>query len=101
MVDNDEQSVARSSPGEVIQFVCPVCGQHAPISRITNEGPFVFAVFRKILGGKRALTEEERIARRGRRYSRGQNPGRLDYEPARMTKKYQDAIANRLSQLLK
>ena len=101
MVENDEDYAARSSPGEIIQFRCPCCGQHAPIStRLTDGGPFEFAVFRKTLGGKRAFTDEERIARRGRRYGLGSAPGKIDYEPVRMMKKYRDAIANRLAQLL-
>jgi hypothetical protein len=100
MVQDNSESVARSG-NEVLQFRCPTCGMHAPMDRLTSEGPFEFEVFRKTLGGKRKLTEEEHNARRGRRHGKGSAPGLIDYEPIRMTKKYRDAIARRIQELLK
>jgi hypothetical protein len=85
--------------GEVLQFRCPCCGQHAPIERITEEGPFEFEVFVKTLGGKRKLSEDERKARRGQRFPRGSGPGRLDYEPTRTLKSHRDALNKRLQEL--
>ena len=84
---------------EILQFRCPMCGQHAPIERITEEGPFEFEVFVKTLGGKRKLTEEDRKARRGQHFRRGSGPGRLDYEPTRTLKIHQDAMNQRLQEL--
>lgn len=86
---------------EVFQFRCPMCGQHAPVERLSDEGPFEFQIFRKTLGGKRELTDAERKARRGQRYPRGSGPGKLDYEPSRTLKRHQDALARRIQQLVK
>jgi len=85
---------------EVLQFVCPCCGQHAPIERITEEGPFEFQIFKKTLGGKRRLTEDERKARWGHHPTKGKAPGFLDYSPAPIEKQHRDAIAKRITELL-
>lgn len=99
--DNNESVARRLNIGESLHFRCPCCGQHAPIARITSEGPFKFGLFIKTLGGKRELTEEEHNARRGRRRGKGSAPGLLIYQSTPMQKKYEDAIAKRKQEMLK
>ena len=99
--DNIESVARRQNVNEVLQFRCPCCGQHAPMVRITNEGPFEFEVFQKTLGGKRKLTDEERKNRRGQRRGKGSAPGVIGYESIPTQPKYKDAIAKRKQEMLK
>lgn len=87
-------------PQESIHFRCPCCGQHAPIERLTEEGPFELALFEKILGGKRKLTTEEREERKGGFFLRGSAPGSLEYEEVPLTKEVVDLMAKRLTELV-
>jgi hypothetical protein len=85
--------------GEIFQFRCPCCGQHAPIERILEEGPFEFEVFKKVLGGKMPLTPEMRKQLKGRKKGRGRSPGVLDYAPIRTLKKHSDAMNKRIQEI--
>ncbi len=88
-------------PGESRHFRCPCCGQHAPIERITEDGPFEFQVFEKRLGGKIPVTPEERRRSKGRRRGKGSAVGVLDYSEVRSQKEERDAIAKRIGELSK
>ena len=81
-------------------FQCPCCNMHAPIERITEEGPFEFALFEKILGGKTALTTEEKEEQIKRGYRHFQVPGNLDYNPIPMTGERQEQMARRIEELV-
>jgi hypothetical protein len=80
-------------------FTCRCCGQRAPIERLTKEGPFDFQMWIQEYGGKRALTPEDREARRGRRFPRGSAPGNMIWSPTEIMKKYQDAFDKRISDI--
>jgi hypothetical protein len=86
-------------PHESQHFRCPCCGQHAPVERLTEEGPFEPALYEKSLGGKRKLTPEDREARKGKGFRRGSGPGLLDYNEVPMTPEIQDALARRIAEL--
>ncbi len=88
-------------PAEIQQFRCPVCGQHAPLDRLDSPEPFIFGLFRKIVGGKRKLTEAEREARRGMSFSQGSAPGLLSYEGIPMQSEAKELLITRLQESLK
>ncbi len=79
-------------------FLCPVCGQHAPIERITEEGPFEFSLFEKILGGKTALTDEEKERQISRGYRRFRVPGGLEYHEVPMDDESLERMKARLEE---
>jgi len=81
---------------ESLHFSCPCCGQHAPMERL-SEGPFPFALFRKILGGKQKLTPEQRATRRTQ--YKGSAPGLLNYEEIPMTEDAKELLQAILSAL--
>lgn len=83
-------------PQEVDQFVCPCCGMHAPVERLTAEGPFEFKMFHKTAGGKLKLTEEDRRARRGMRFPPGSAHGKLQYEETRILTRVRNALVRRI-----
>lgn len=90
-------------PQESEHFVCPCCGMHAPIERLTEEGPFVLAMFRKTLGGKLKLTEEQRIELIDgihKESFRGSAPGKLEYEEIPVTDEIREAFRRRLEELI-
>ena len=80
-------------------FLCPCCGMHAPIERITEEGPFEFALFEKTIGGKTALTPEEKELQISRGYLRFHVPGNLDYDPIPMDEQRQELMQKRIEEL--
>jgi hypothetical protein len=88
-------------PAQSLHFRCPCCGQHAPIERILEEGPFEFQVFEKKLGGKLALTSEDRRRLRGQRSGRGKAAGILQYDEVRTLKEHRAAIDKRIKELSK
>ncbi len=83
---------------ESIHFVCPCCGMHAPIERIAEEGPFVFRMFRKILGGKQKLSDEEKELRKGAAFQRGSGHGALQYDEIEVTDEARDQLRARLEE---
>lgn len=85
-------------PAEVVQFRCPVCGQHAPLDRLDTGQPFVFQLFKKLLGGKVKLTDEQREARRGMGFARGSAPGALSYLDIPMADEARDLLIARLEE---
>jgi len=67
-------------PQETEHFRCVLCGMHAPVERL-DEGPYGLEAYRKTLGGKIALSEQERERRKGLgTFHRGTAPGNLIYE---------------------
>ncbi len=80
-------------------FRCPCCGQHAPIERLREEGPFVLGEFTKQMMGHRKLTEEEREQRRGLKLGRGSGPGKIDYPPVELSDELKELYAQRLKEL--
>ena len=86
-------------PAESTHFKCPCCGQHAPIERLTQEGPFEFEIWVKKLGGKDKLSPEERERRKGHGFHRGSAPGRLDYHQVETDDEMESLIAERISEL--
>ena len=65
-------------PYETEHFRCPLCGQHAPETRL-DEGPFSLETYHKILGGKIKVSPQERERRRHASFKRGSAPGNLEY----------------------
>ncbi len=63
---------------ETEHFRCPLCGQHAPVTRL-DEGPFGLEAYHKILGGKLKVSPQERERRRHLKFKRGSAPGSLEY----------------------
>ena len=86
-------------PKESDHFQCPVCGQHGPIERLTEKGPFPLEFWHKTLGGKRKFTEEEREARKGLPFFWGSAPGTLDYEQREVTGELIEAVKRRLAEV--
>jgi len=87
-------------PQETEHFRCPICGQHGPIERLTEEGPFELAMFKKTLGGKYKLTPEMRIERKHHKESyRGSAPGMLEYEEIPVTQELREAMRKRLGEV--
>ncbi len=80
-------------------FRCPACGQHAPIERLQEEGPFELTEHTRQIMGKRKLTEEEREQRRGLRLGRGSGPGRIVYDPVELSDELKGLFAQRLKEL--
>ncbi len=80
-------------------FSCPCCGQHAPIERITEEGPFQFALFIKTIGGREKLSAEEKEKQISYGYRRFHVPGKLDYDPIPMDKDMLEAMQKRIEEL--
>jgi hypothetical protein len=104
VLDNNEQipeAPHRLGMVRAEWFTCPCCGQRAPIERLTKEGPFDFIMWIQEYGGKRALTPEDRLARRGRRYPRGSAPGNMTWDKTEISKNHRDAIAKRKREMLK
>ncbi len=87
-------------PQETEQFSCPTCGMHAPMDRLYEESPFPFRLFRKILGGKRKLTDEEKELRKGGGFQRGSAPGTLSYDEIEMTDEARNQLRARLEESL-
>ncbi len=58
-------------PFENELFQCPLCGMHAPASRLTEEGPFPLESFLVVGGGSLPLTDEEKETRKGRSFRKG------------------------------
>lgn len=87
-------------PAEVEQFRCPVCGQHAPLARLDTAEPFIFRLFKKMLGGKLKMSEEEREARKGMGFSRGSARGALTYEDIPMQDDARNKLIARLEESL-
>ncbi len=81
------------------QFRCPFCGQHAPIERLTEEGPFTLAEFEKTLGGREKLTPEEREVQKKRGYRRAHVPGKLEYEEIPLDDDIREAAARRREEI--
>lgn len=86
-------------PKESEHFCCPFCGQHAPVERILEDGPFEAGLFEKTLGGKVALTREEKASRRPSTFHRGAAPGKLNYVEIPMTPEVEEAIQKRAKEL--
>ena len=82
-------------PQETEHFLCPFCGQHAPVERLTEEGPFTLAMFLKVLGGRTKLTPEERELQKSRGYRRMRVPGKLIYTKIELTEDIRAAAARR------
>lgn len=87
-------------PQETYHFSCPVCGMHAPVDRLYTEEPFLFRMFRKLLGGKIKLTEAEREARRGTIYEKqGSGHGGLEYDEVDMDEEVRHQLEVRLEEI--
>ena len=86
-------------PKETLHISCPFCGMHAPVERITKEGPFALGLFKKTIGGKRKLTPEEREARKGHFFLRGSAPPILIYDPLPITDEVSEAAERRKGEL--
>lgn len=86
-------------PQESEHFVCPCCGMHAPIERLTEEGPFELQAFRKTLGGKFKLTEVDHIKRRRKESYRGAAPGALKYDAIPVTDELRELFRERIREL--
>lgn len=80
-------------------FTCPCCGMKAPIERLTQGGPYEFEMFLQEYGGKRPLTPEERVARRGRRFGRGSAAGLMEWHPTRTLVRHRNALNKRLKEI--
>lgn len=86
-------------PQESEHFVCAVCGMHAPVERLTEEGPFELKAYRKTLGGKKKLTHEERLERMRKESYRGAAPGTLEYVEIPVTDELREAMKKRLGEV--
>ena len=86
-------------PREQEKFCCPFCGMHAPKERLTEEGPFELAQFRKVLGGKTKLTPEEREDQKKKGYRRLFVPGNLDYTKIEISEEVREAAARRKDEI--
>ena len=86
-------------PKESDHFKCPCCGMHAPIERVTEEGPFPLEFWTKRLGGKRKLTPEEREDRKGQLPAWGSAPGILDYDKGEVTPELTELVKERLAEV--
>jgi hypothetical protein len=86
-------------PGQYDQFRCPLCGQHAPVDRVMTDEPFELQQFRLKFGGKRKLTEEQKLDRRRKEVYRGSAPGYVDYQPVRLSAKLRSLVTKRIQQL--
>jgi hypothetical protein len=71
---------------ESLQFRCPCCGMHSPIEVLTSEEQFKFAVFRRVLGGKIARSDAEKILLKGSKDKpkQGSGHGRIGYQEANL-----------------
>ena len=65
---------------ETLQFRCPACGRHSNIESLTAQDEYVFEIFRRIIGGKLALTEAEKILKHGEKPRRGSGHGGMRYD---------------------
>jgi len=65
---------------ETLQFRCPACGAHSNIDRLTSQEEYEFEIFRRVIGGKLALTEAEKILKHGEKPRRGSGHGGMRYE---------------------
>ena len=86
-------------PAKYDQFKCPTCGQHAPVDRLMTDEPFALEQWRKTLGGKRKLTEAQRMERKRKEVYRGSGPGMLDYHQVTLSAKLRSLMAKRVQQL--
>lgn len=84
---------------ERLVFRCPCCGQISPADRLESDGPYPLEMFIQRWGGKRKLTDEERLARHGLPFRRGSAPGVIDYEPIEVSGELRLLFSKRLSQL--
>ena len=80
-------------------FLCPICGMHAPVMRLREEGPFDLGEYTRQIKGKRKLTEEEREQRRGLKLGRGSAPGKIVYDPIELSGELKGLFAKRLKEL--
>ena len=85
--------------GKSLHFSCPLCNMHAPIERITEEGPFAFALFEKVLGGKVKLTQEEKEKQISYGFRRFYVAGKLTYLEVPMEERYVELIRERIAEL--
>jgi len=86
-------------PKESEHFKCPCCGQHSPVERLTKHGPFTLELWHKTLGGKQALTEEQRESRKGGIPTLGSAPGLLNYEEMEVTDELIEAFKRRIAEV--
>lgn len=84
---------------EKLRFRCPLCGMIADLDRLESDGPYLLEMFIQRWGGKRKLTDEERLARHGLPFRRGSAPGVIEYEPIEVSKKLRVLLNKRLKQL--
>ena len=87
-------------PQQTEHFLCPTCGMHAPIERLYQEEPFVFKMFRKILGGKRRISDAEKELQKGEGLRHGSAPGVLQYDPIEITDEVRNQLHVRLEENL-
>jgi len=80
-------------------FRCPCCGMRAPITRLTEEGPFPLEKWLQTYGGKRAFTDEERMTMKWTKFRRGGAPGNIEYIPQEVTEELRELVRKRLEEL--
>ena len=85
--------------GETELFRCVCCGQLAPITRLTEEGPFPLEKWLQTYGGKRALSDEELEGMKGRTFRRGGGPGIIEYYPQEVTDELRALIEKRIKEI--
>lgn len=86
-------------PETVLQFVCPCCGMHAPLTHLSEKGPYELQMYLKTLGGKIKLSEADRELRKGQGFRRGSAPGSLEYEEVEVTSELQEMMRRRLKEI--
>jgi len=71
----------------------------APITRLTEAGPYPLEKWLQTFGGKRALSDEELAFMKGRTFRRGGGPGIIDYFPQEVTDELRELINKRLEEV--
>lgn len=87
---------------ETLQFRCPACGRHSNIDNLTSPDEYEFEIFRRVIGGKLAFTEAEKILKHGEKPKRGSGHGGMRYERqgSMATEIYLSRMINRLETAL-
>lgn len=90
---------ATSKSGQLqVPFLINNCGMHSPLEQV-DYGPYLLQLWLKQLGGKRALTDEERESGEYRT-GRGRAPGILTYNEMELTEEIKEMVRDRIAKAL-